>query len=88
MAFTYTVNEKTVFGNMNVQMGTVTADATTGTVATGFGYIAHLHVTPKSVTTGFKVARNAGAAGTSTVGTLAITGCTSGDEFFVTVYGR
>lgn len=87
MAFTLTVNEKTVFGNMQVQMGTVTADATAGSVQTSLGRIRHITVTPKSVTTGYKVAVNAGATGTSTAGALAITGCTSGDEFFVTVYG-
>ncbi len=80
MAFTLTVNEKTVFGNQVVYLGTVLADSTAGSVATGLGVITHNSVTPKSVTSGYKVA--------STGGTLAITGCTSGDEFFVAVYGR
>jgi hypothetical protein len=88
MAFTYTVAEKTVFGNLQVHMATVVADATAGAVATGLGTVAHVTVSPKSVTSGYKVAANAGVSGTSTVGTVAITGCTSGDEFYVTVYGR
>jgi hypothetical protein len=88
MAFTYTVTKKTTFGDQHVQFGTLVADGTAGDAATGLGVIEHLHVTPKSVTTGFKVAKNAGQTGTSTAGTLAVTGCTSGDEFFVTVYGR
>jgi hypothetical protein len=88
MAFTYSVTKKTTFGDQHVHFGVLTVDATAGAVATGFGTIEHLHLTPKSVTTGFKVAKNAGATGTSTAGTLAVTGCTSGDEFFFTVYGR
>jgi len=88
MAFTWTVNEKTTFGNMHVQMGVVTADAATGTFDTGLGNVRHVTVAPKSVTTAaYKVARNAGVSGTSTVGTVAITGVVSGDEFFVTVFG-
>lgn len=87
MAFTLSVAEKTVFGNLQVQLGTVTADGTAGSVQTSLGRIRHVSVTPKSVTTGWKVAINAGESGTSTAGKLAITGCTSGDEFFVTVYG-
>ena len=89
MAFTYTVTEKTVFGNQNVDQAVVTADAAAGAVATGLGTITHVLWAPKSCTTAaVKFAKNAGTGGTSTVGTLAITGCASGDEFFVTVYGR
>lgn len=87
MAFSLSVSEKTTFGNMNVVMGVVTADATAGSVATGLGNARHVHVTPKSATSGYKVRTNAGASGTFTAGTIAITGCTSGDEFFVTVFG-
>lgn len=87
MAFSVVVSEKTVFGNMNVQMGVLTADATAGSVALLTGKIRHAVLTPKSVTSGYKVALNAGPSGTSTVGTLAVTGCTSGDELYFTVYG-
>lgn len=88
MAYTYAATKKTTFGDQRVQFGTVTADATAGDFATGLGVLEAVQVTPKSVTTGYKVRLNAGQSGTSTVGTVAITGCTSGDEFFVTVYGR
>jgi hypothetical protein len=89
MAYTYAVAEKTVFGNQNIIQALVTADAATGAIVTGLGTIAHVQWSPKSATTAaVKFAINAGVSGTSTVGTLAITGAVSGDEFFVTIFGR
>jgi hypothetical protein len=87
MAFSLSVSEKTTFGNMNVVMGVVTADATTGSVSVPFGVIRHVDVSPKSATSGYKVRLNVNASGVAANGTLAITGCTSGDELFVTVFG-
>lgn len=89
MAFTATLAKKTVHGDQYVWQGTVTADAASGVVSFGFAAITHAHVTPKSATTAYYVARiNALAATTASVGDLAISGVASGDEFFVTVYGR
>lgn len=89
MAFTGTVVNKTVFGDKRVNFLTVTADAATGSVATGLDIVEHIAVAPKSLTTGaIKLAINELTSGTGAAGTIAVTGMTSGDEFFLTVYGR
>ena len=89
MAFTGTVAKKTVFGDTRVHFMTVLADAATGSVATGLDIVDHVDAAPKSLTTGaIKLAINALPEGTSSAGTVAVTGMASGDEFFLTVYGR
>lgn len=88
MAFSYTVAEKTVFGNQRVHQGVLVADSTAGYVATGLSVITHISYAPKSQTSGVKMKINTLDSGTSTAGSLAVTGCTSGDEFYVTVFGR
>lgn len=89
MAYTLTKAEGTVHGNRAVWQGTLAVDAASGAVSFGFSTIVHAHVTPKSATTGgvrFRI--NALASGTAAAGSLGVSGATSGDEFFVTVYGR
>lgn len=89
MAFTVTVNKKTVFGDMRVNMFSIKADATTQTVDTGFDNIVHMDWSAKSMTTStVKMHKNTGAEGTALVGCIGISGCTSGDEYYVTVYGN
>lgn len=89
MAFTVTINKKTVFGDMRVNMLSITADATTQTVDTGFDNIVHMDWAAKSMTTSTVVMnKNTGAEGTALVGSIGISGCTSGDEYYVTVYGN
>jgi hypothetical protein len=89
MAATWTVAEKTVFGNMNVQMGVVTIDAVTGAVATGFNVIRHIEWSIKSAASNVgKFAINSGTGGTATGGTFSIVSGTTGDDYYVTVYGR
>jgi hypothetical protein len=87
MAYTFAVSAQSVFGNERVIHGVVTTDATTGTVTTGLDNIISMSHAPKSMTSGVKYAINKLAAGTASAGTLAITGCTSGDELYITVYG-
>lgn len=87
MAFTFSVAGNTVNGNERVIYGTVTTDGTAGYVATGLGTIHRLVYSPKSQTTGVKFTINALDSGTATAGTLAITGCTSGDELYISCYG-
>lgn len=89
MAYTFTAAMKTVHGNQNVQQGLLTADATSGVVSFGFATITHAHVTSKSATTAsarFRI--NALAGGTASAGDLGVSGAVSGDEYYVTVYGR
>lgn len=89
MAFTATLNERSVFGNKQVQFYTVTADAATGSWDTGLGSVTHVQVTAKSAASSVWNARaDEGVSGTSIAGTVALTGVTSGDDFYVVVFGR
>jgi len=70
-------------------MGTVTAGAATGVVSFGMGYINAVSVTPASAaSTVWNAQKNLDTSGTASNGDLSITGCTSGDDFYVVVYGR
>lgn len=89
MAYTVTTNKKTVFGDTKVHFLSVTADATTQTIATGLDVIDHIGVTHKSATSGMaKWKINVGAEGTATMGSIGVSAAVSGDEYFVVVYGR
>lgn len=93
MAFTLTNYAKTVHGNQNVWQGKVTADDVSGVVSFGYVTLTNVIWSPASATTNgsgiatrFRI--NANAAGSAAAGSLGISGCVSGDEFYVTVYGR
>lgn len=89
MAYTATLAQKTVFGNQNVWQGVVAADAASGTVTFGFSTILHVDWSPVSMASaGIRVRKNATAAGVAAAGTLGVSGAASGDEFFLTVFGR
>jgi hypothetical protein len=90
MAFAYTIGKKTVFGDMRVNHGVIVCDNTSGSVASGLDVIESVSWAPKSSTTmiGTRFLINALPAGTAAVGTLALSGVTSGDELYVTVYRR
>jgi hypothetical protein len=89
MAFTVTTTKKTVFGDERVHHMTVVADATTQTVATGLTILESIAVAHKSATSGMgKWKINVGAEGTATAGSFAVTSVVSGDEYYVTVFGR
>lgn len=93
MAFTFTNVTKTVFGNQEVQMGLLTADAASATVSFGLGVLTGLTYVIQSASTNGSALLgrwrlNQTAAATASVGDLGISGVTSGDEFLVVVYGR
>jgi len=89
MAFTTSFLTKTTFGNQRVHFIRVTADAATGVVDTGFDVVEMFSVGNQSSTAATeKYAMNELCAGTASVGNIGITGCTSGDEYMLTVYGR
>lgn len=89
MAFNNTLLERTVHGNMQVQIYSCVADGATGFVTTGFNSIINAVPTPRSMATaGVKFKYNIGVSGTATAGTVAITGAATGDEFYLMVYGR
>lgn len=87
MAYTVT-RYATVFGNKQVRMIKVTADAATQTVETGLRVVEHFSVGYGSMTTqGVKCYINSNASGVQSNGVLGMSGFASGDDFYVTVYG-
>lgn len=89
MALSATKIDESVFGNKRVQMYSCVADAATGSFDTSLSFVDIVSTAFKSMTTGgAKFAINKGVSGTAIVGTVAVTGMTSGDEFYITVYGR
>lgn len=89
MAFTATLLKKSVHGDERVEHYLVTADANSGSVSTGVGVITLAHLSVKSAATGAqKVKANLSAASAAANGSLFLSSCTSGDDFYVTVYGR
>jgi translation initiation factor 1 (eIF-1/SUI1) len=89
MAFNNSLLERTTFGNKSVQVYSCVADGATGTVVTGLQTVDFIQVTYKSMSSGAsKFKTNLGTSGTAIAGTVAVTGVASGDEFYMTVYGR
>jgi hypothetical protein len=80
MAYTIT-KVTTVFGNKNVDICEVSADAASGTIPTSLGSIDGWSIGPKSMAT---AAIKMAASG----GTITISNAASCDNFYVTVYGR
>lgn len=88
MAFTVT-RTPTVFGNKKVDILKLTADAATQTVSTTLGVIEGYSIGYGSMSSqGIKVYINSNASGVATKGSIGISGCSSGDDFYLTVYGR
>ena len=89
MAWTATLNKKTVFGDMRVHMYELTSDSATLELDTGMDVVTHIQPAVKSANTfGTFFDMNVNSTGVASNGTVAITGSTSGDDFFLTVYGR
>lgn len=89
MAWTTTKKLETVFGNVRVKSYLLTADSATLELDTGLGDVLSVQSTAKSAASApWNVAANATSAGVASPGTVAITGCTSGDDIWLTVYGR
>ena len=88
MAYTVT-RYASVFGNKRAVGLKVTADAATQTVQTGLGVIEWYSIGYGSMSSnGIKVAINSNASGVAEFGSVGVTGCTTGDDFYLTVYGR
>ncbi len=88
MVYTIT-KDKTVFGNKRCVGLKISADAASETVSTGLQHVDFVgfgHISMTSL--GIRIRPNLTAAGAASEGSIGISGCTSGDEFFVTVYGR
>lgn len=88
MAWTVDIITKYSEGNQRVHVLSCTADAATQNVDSGLEIIDHFTIGPQSLTAMAQVYANSGAAGTSLAGTLGCSGFTSGDVFYIRVYGR
>lgn len=90
MAYTGSSLVKTVFGDKYIQIIRVTADATSGTIATGFNVIeASLGITARSAaTTGFRTFLNGTAASAACNGVVGFSGAVNGDVFDIAILGR
>lgn len=88
MAWT-TTRYKTVFGDKRVVGLKLTADTATQTVETGLSVIEWYNLGYGSMTTqGVNVYINSNASGVASMGVLGCSGFTSGDDIYITVYGR
>ena len=90
MAFTVTFRGKTVHGNERVHHMLVTTDAAEGNISTGLSYINGFSCSPGSMTTSTAlptVSPNVGTTATANAGNLAMSGATSGDAYYITVFG-
>lgn len=90
MAFTNTVQYKTVYGNHRIHSFMVTADGAEGTCVTGLETVLGIvGLIPYSMTTAaIKIKRNTLTSGTAAAGTIALTACTNGDQFTLVVAGK
>lgn len=87
MAYTVSRNG-TVFGDKRVVGLKITADAATQTVESGLKNILFMSVGKSSMNSAnIKIAVNSNASGVQSFGVLGITGCTSGDSLYITVFG-
>ena len=90
MAWTVTRYQLGGVGNQRCIGLKLSADAATQNVETGLAYINFFTLGAVSMATNslVKIAVNSNAAGTVSNGTLGCSGFASGDDFFVTVYGK
>lgn len=82
MAFSKSELDQTVFGDKRVIVYSCVADGASDTVGTGLKKVIYAHVTPKSMSS-----TNMGKysfSGSSVV----VSNIASGDEFYLTCYGR
>lgn len=79
MAYTV-VQEKTVFGNMRVNVCEVTADAASGYWDTGFAKVSGYALAPISMATAAILIK-------ASTGRVTCSAATNGDHFYLTVYG-
>lgn len=89
MAFTATKNFSTVWGNKQVRVYTVAADAASGSVQTGLNIVEACFISPVSCTTNAQnVKSNLTAGSTAALGSVFISSCVSTDVFTLVVIGH
>jgi hypothetical protein len=88
MAYTVTLNKRTVWGDQIVREYYIVADAATQYINAGMVWIDTLMVSKGSGCSAWVVTKNALATGTAAAGYFAISGAASGDFAYVTCIGR
>ncbi len=89
MAWTTTKNNEYSAGNHKVQLWELTADSATLELNTSLNVVDHALATAGSLTTSIGACyRNALSAATASNGYVSVTGVTSGDVIFLTVWGH
>jgi hypothetical protein len=87
MAYTI-VRTSTVFGNQKTAILDVSADAAESNIQVGLGRIVGISYCPISMnSSNIHIAVNSNSTGLASPGVVGVSGCTSGDRFFITVYG-
>lgn len=87
MAFTLT-RTKTVFGNEGVEHIKVLTDGAEANITTQLRRIDAFAIGYISMTAiGYTIFPNVTSTSTAALGTLGVSGLTSGDEFYITVFG-
>ena len=88
MAYTVATIDQSVQGDKRVVVLSCVADAATQAIDTGLSAVDFISYSPKSMTAEPKIMLNQLAAGTASVGTVSVSGVTSGDEFWLVCYGH
>lgn len=89
MAFTVSVRDKTVYGDMRVNILNVTADAASAAIDTGLIYIETVNIMVQTTTgNGAYGVVNVNSGATALGGSLLIRSAANGSQMIVTVYGR
>ena len=89
MAWTTTKANQYNVGDKVVQLWKLTADSATLELSTGLNVLAHAQASPGSLTTTIGACYiNATSAAVASNGLVSVTGVTSGDEIFLTVWGN
>ena len=89
MAYTSTEQKNEVFGASRVRFLKISADAVSGVVDSGMSVVYAAHISPISMaTSGVKVKANASSASATQPGKVNVADAASGDDFYLTVYGR
>ncbi len=88
MAFTIG-REISVFGNKRVALLSCSVDSASGNIDTGLSVVDGFSLAPISMNSaGINMKENIGSGATALPGKININGATSGDVFFLVVYGR
>lgn len=86
---TVSILDKTVFGNKKVHVISFVASAAEENIVTGLQRVDAFAVGAQSVTTGFyKMKANVNSTSTVANGTIGVSGLATGDQMYITVYGK